>query len=116
MVVSRRDRRRTAARTRKFRVASKDMAFKDIDSQCDIQVEGKPGGIVMVFAKAKGRPVVEDQFPDIEWSTEAKFRAAGHSDDWLFTHVRITRCRLVWSPGFRWRFVSNPDPLGFAVA
>ena len=44
----------------------------------------------MVFASPRGRKVVEDLWPDVEWSTDEKF-APHHSADWLFTHIRVTR-------------------------
>jgi hypothetical protein len=63
---------------------------RSIESRCDIQVDAKVERIVMIFANAKGRKVVEDLWPDVEWATDEIFSSV-HSPDWLFTHIRVTK-------------------------
>ena len=77
---------------RKARSRSRQVFLKwgEIDSKFDIQVDGKFGQVVMILASPNGRRVVEDLWPDVEWSTDEKFETC-HSADWLFTHIRITR-------------------------
>jgi hypothetical protein len=84
----------------------------DIDSPFDIQVEGKFGQIVMICANAKGRKIVEDLWPDVQWTRDEIFSRA-HSAEWLFTHVQVTRLppHFETPPSF-----DSPDALGFAVA
>src|SRR6266545_743215 len=85
-----------------------------IDETCDIQVDGKVGQIVMVFANAKGRKIVEDLWPDVQWTTDVIF-AEAHSTDWLFTHIRVTRLPPFLDSKVPLAFAS-PDALGYAVA
>jgi hypothetical protein len=61
-----------------------------------------------------GRRVVEDAFPDVEWTTDEIF-ASCHSDEWLFTHIRVTRLPPYLEDEVPLTFAS-PDSLGFAVA
>jgi hypothetical protein len=88
--------------------------LRKIDSECDIQVDAKGGQYVMVFANAIGRRVVEDAFPDVEWTTDEIFSRC-HSVDWLFTHIRVTRLPPHLEETVPLAFAS-PDSLGFAVA
>jgi hypothetical protein len=88
--------------------------ISEIDAKFDIQVDAKFEQVVMIYANPKGRKVAEDLWPDIEWSTDEKFRA-GHSPDWLFTHVRVTGL----PPHFTKKLALEdalPDAIGFAVA
>ena len=64
---------RRAAQSRK---RTREVAPGTIDSTCDIQVDGKVEQIVMIFANAKGRKVVEDLWPDVEWTTDEIFSRA----------------------------------------
>lgn len=92
----------------------KKIKIDDIDGNCDIQIDAKIGQIVMILANAEGRPLVEKLFPSVEWTTDDVFRLA-HSDDWLFTHVRITSLQ----PHFAAKTALElcvPDAVGFAVA
>jgi hypothetical protein len=59
-----------------------------MDKEFDIVVESKVGQIVMVYANARGRAIVDGLWPDVRWSTDAAF-ASAHGKDWLFTHVRV---------------------------
>ena len=85
-----------------------------IDLICDIQVKAKVEQVVMIWANVKGRKVVEDLWPDVEWATD-EFFSPMHSPDWLFTHIRVTKlppdleegCPLTFAP---------PDAVGCAVA
>jgi hypothetical protein len=87
---------------------------RKIDSECDIQVDAKGGQYVMLCANAVGRRVVEDVFPDVEWTTDEIFSQC-HSDKWLFTHIRVTRLPPHLENRIPLAFAS-PDSLGFAVA
>lgn len=81
--MNRKQRRMAKVREQRVRV-------RDIDSRCDIQVEGKFEQIVMIVANPKGRRIVEDLWPDVQWTSDKVFSRA-HSAEWLFTHVRVTR-------------------------
>jgi hypothetical protein len=83
-------RERRAAAARKVKVRSKTVRLDQFDKEFDICVDGKVEKIVMVFANARGRAVVDDLWPDVKWSTDPIF-AAAHDPDWLFTHVRVTK-------------------------
>jgi hypothetical protein len=67
----------------------------------------------MVFANAKGRNVVEDLWPDVEWTTDETFSSM-HSPDWLFTHIRVTKLPPHLEKSTPLAFAS-PDQLGIAV-
>jgi hypothetical protein len=58
--------------------------------------------------------VVEDLWPDVQWTTDEIFSEA-HSADWLFTHIRVTRLPPHLETTAPLAFAS-PDALGFAVA
>ena len=96
------------------RTKTTTIAARDVDSTCDIQVDGKVEQIVMIFANTKGRKIVEDLWPDVEWTTDDIF-ASVHSPDWLFTHIRVTRLPPFLGSKVPLAFAS-PDALGFAVA
>jgi hypothetical protein len=101
-------------RERRARVTTRRIAARKIDSICDIQIDAKGEQIVMIFANPKGRKVVEDRWPDVEWTTDEIFSSM-HSPDWLFTHIRVTKL----PPEFEERTplaFCEPDALGFAVA
>jgi hypothetical protein len=85
--------------------------IRKIDSICDVQVEGRVEQVVLIWANTKGRKVVEDLWPDVEWDADEKNHP--NRGDWLFAHIRVTRLPpfLGATPEF-----SNPDALGFAVA
>ena len=89
--------------------------YEQIEKGYDIQVDAKSGNIVMVFANAKGRKVVEDVFPDVEWSTDAAFATSRWSADWLFTHIRVTKLPPHFEEKVPLSFASY-DSLGAAVA
>jgi hypothetical protein len=89
------------------------IALKDIDSMCDVQVEAKPGA-VMIFANPKGREIVEDLWPDVEWRTDEKFSSC-HPAEWLFTHIRVTRIPPHFEKLVPLNF-ATPESLGYAVA
>jgi hypothetical protein len=107
---------RRAEKVRQTRSHSRviQMKLRDVDSKFDIQVEGKFERVVMITANPKGRRVVEDLWPDVQWTTDEKFSKA-HSADWQFTHIRVTRVpphlEAAWPLAF-----AEPDALGFAVA
>jgi hypothetical protein len=88
--------------------------LRDIGSDCDIQVDAKGDRCVMLIANAVGRRVVENAFPDVEWETDELF-ASCHSNEWLFTHIRVTRLPPHLEKKIPLVFAS-PDSLGFAVA
>jgi hypothetical protein len=85
-----------------------------IDSAFDIQVDAKVEQIVMVFANTKGNKVVEDLWPDVQWTTDEIFSQV-HSPDWLFTHIRVTKLPPHLEGKTPLAFAS-PDALGLAVA
>jgi hypothetical protein len=39
----------------------------------------------MIIANPHGRKIVEDAFPDVEWTTDQYMSC--HSSEWLFTHI-----------------------------
>jgi hypothetical protein len=102
-----RHKRRKAHKTRKI-------ALNQIDSQFDIQVDGKVGQVLMIFANATGRKVVEELWPDVEWTTDERF-SRWHSPDWLFTHVRVTKLQPHLEGAVPLAFASS-ESLGYAVA
>lgn len=104
--------RRVAAATRK--TGTMQIPADQIDSVCDIQVEGKVEQFVMIFANPKGRKIVEDVWPDVQWTTD-EFFSRGHSPDWLFTHIRVTKLPPHLEEKVPLAFAS-PDALGLAVA
>jgi hypothetical protein len=106
--MNRHDRRALARETHKM------ILLDQIDLRTDIQVDAKVGQIVMVLANAKGRKVVEDLWPDVEWTTDEIFSSL-HSPDWLFTHIRVTKLPLHLEEKTPLAFAS-PDQLGLAVA
>ena len=83
----------------------------DLESRFDIQVDPKFGNIVMICANGKGRRVVEDMWPDVEWSD----LDSSYSSEWLFTHIRVTRLPPHLERRVPLKFV-GPEALGFAVA
>ena len=90
------------------------IALAQIDNNFDIQVDAKGGHLVMIFANATGCKIVEDVWPDVEWTTDDIF-AQHHSPDWLFTHVRVTKLPPAFEEKTPLAFAS-PDAIGFAVA
>jgi hypothetical protein len=102
--------RRVAARRKR----ALNVPINQIDELCDIQVDAKPGQVVMIMANATGRKRVEQLWPDVEWSTDEIFSVA-HSPDWLFTHVRVTKLPSNFEAKVPLAF-ATPDSLGFAVA
>jgi hypothetical protein len=86
----------------------------EIDSKFDIQVEGKIGQVVMLYANQRGRKIVEDLWPDVEW-TDENFSPAGHSAEWLFTDLRVTRLPPLFEEKVPLRFC-GPDELAVFVA
>jgi hypothetical protein len=103
---------------RKERRASKSSARKAvslIDPTYDIQIDPKVDRCIMIFANSHGREIVGKLFPDVDWTTDELFASFGHSDDWLYTHIRVTKL----PPGFEATTPLasvSPDALGFAVA
>jgi hypothetical protein len=77
-------------------------------------VDAKQKKIVMVFANAEGRKVVENLWPDVEWSTDLLF-APNHGGDWLFTHIKVTKLPVHFEARVPLEF-ANPDAIGYAVA
>jgi hypothetical protein len=105
---------RKERRKMKIKIKSFEIAPADLDKRCDIQVDAKHGKLVMVFANAAGRKVVEDLWPDVEWSTDPKF-APCHGPDWLFTHVKVTKLPADFEARTPLEFAA-PDAIGYAVA
>ena len=99
------ERARQGTRTRMTRVKLSDF---------DILVDGKIERVVFVCANSRGRKVVKDLWPEVEWSTDNGFSAV-HPADWLFTHIRITRLPPHLEAQVPLAF-ANTDSLGFAVA
>jgi hypothetical protein len=101
---------------RRGKVTYSTMKLKpeELDTNFDIGVEGKFGPVVMIWANATGRKVVEDVWPEVEWSTDEKF-ASVHSPDWQFAHVRVTRLPPELEAHVPLER-ANPQSLGFAVA
>jgi hypothetical protein len=89
------------------------IAVKKLDASCDIQVDGKADQCVMIIANPHGRKIVEDAFPDVEWTTDQYMSC--HSSEWLFTHIRITKLPASFEAKVPLPFC-KPDALGFAVA
>lgn len=87
---------------------------RKIDSECDIQVDAKGGQCVMLFANPVGRRVIDDLFPDVEWTSDGIFSRI-HSNEWLFTHIRVTRLPPHLECTVPLAFAS-PNSIGFAVA
>jgi hypothetical protein len=87
----------------------------EIHSRFDIVVDAKEiPQLVMIYANLKGRNIVEDLWPDVEWSTDERF-AKTFPADWLFTHIRVTRLPPDFEATVPLAF-AGPDVLGFAVA
>jgi hypothetical protein len=106
---------RRAAKARKaVRERTIHIPIDKLDSTFDIQIEGKFERVVMILANPKGRKIVEDLWPDVEWTEDEKFSSV-HSADWLFTHIRVTRLPPHLEQAVPLAFAS-PDSLGFAVA
>jgi hypothetical protein len=83
----------------------------------DIGVEGKitkTGPIVMIYAGAKGRKIVESLWPDVEWARDPLF--AKFPPDWQFTHVRITRLAPFMAEKGVTLTNAHRDKLSYAVA
>jgi hypothetical protein len=94
--------------------ANRPDRISEIDSKFDIHVEGKFERVVMVSANPKGRAIVEDLFPDVEWSTDEKFSKV-HSTEWMFAYIRVTRLPPYLEEKVPLAF-ANSDSLAFAVA
>ena len=94
------------------KVREQRVRVHDIDSRCDIEVEGKFEQIVMIVANPKGRRIVEDLWPDVQWTSDRVF-SRDHSAEWLFTHARVTRLPPHFTTPLTF---ATPDSLGFAVA
>lgn len=91
-------------------------SLKTIHERYDIGVEGKPGQVVMIWANAVGRKIVDEVWPEVEWCTSTPFLKA-HPADWRFTHMRI----LDLPPSIEAVSTSTvehtrPDALAFLVA
>ena len=98
----------------KRREQSVQVGLRDIYSRFDIQVEGKFERVVMICANPKGRRIVEDLWPDVQWTNDEVFSRA-HAAQWLFTHVRVTRLPPHLEETTPLAF-ATPDSLAFAVA
>ena len=107
--MNRKRRRATKAKARHQRIP-----LRDLDSKFDIQVESKVERVVMIAASLKGRKIVEDLWPDVRWSTDETF-LRGHSDEWRFTHIRVTKLPPYLEETIPLAFAA-PDALAFAVA
>ena len=107
--MNRKQRRATKAKIRHERVP-----LRDLDSKFEIQVESKIERVVMIAASPKGRKIVKDLWPDVRWSTDETF-SRGHSDEWLFTHIRVTKLPPHLEEATPLAFAA-PDALAFAVA
>lgn len=90
------------------------IALDAIDLSCDIQVDAKIERIVMIMANSKGRKIVEDLWPNVQWTTDEIFGRC-HSPDWLFTHIRVTGLPSHLQRKVPLTFAS-PDSIGLAVA
>ena len=90
------------------------VAADKLEELCDIGVDAKPAQVVMIFANAQGRRVVKAIFPDVQWTTD-EFFAKGHSPDWLFTHILVTKLPPELEARKPLTLVS-PDAIGMAVA
>ncbi len=126
--MNRRDRRATKTRPRKGDAAGERRGLNhkverpgasystnaEIDHRCDIQVDAKTERIVMILANAAGRKIVEELFPDVEWTTD-EVVSQRHSPDWRFTHIRVTKLPLHLEEKVPLAFAS-PDSIGMAVA
>jgi hypothetical protein len=93
--MNRKERRAAAARQRK----SFDISPGDLYKRFDITVEGKernangdnlPTPVVMILANAKGRKIIEDLWPNVEWARDPVY-SSHIPEDWQFTHIRITQ-------------------------
>jgi hypothetical protein len=87
---------------------------EEINRSRDIKVHAQTGRIVMIVASVTGRKIVDDLFPDVEWTTDEAFRFA-HSPDWLFTQIRVTKLPPHFETVTPLAFAS-PDAIGMAVA
>jgi hypothetical protein len=99
---------------RKARKRSSMIDAAGIHSKFDIGVDAKAGDIVMIYANAAGRRVVEDLWPEVEWSTDEKFSRSSPAD-WLFTHIRVTKLPPYLESQVPLKF-ANTESLAFAVA
>jgi hypothetical protein len=113
VTMSRRERRAAAARERGSQKAMQ-VRLDQMHSTCDICVDAKPDQIVMVFANERGRKVVEDLWPEVDWSTDPIF-ASVHPPGWMFTHVRVTQLHFHFGKEVPLADAA-PDALGLAVA
>jgi hypothetical protein len=68
----------------------------------------------MILANAKGREVVEELWPDVQWENDELFSSV-HSPDWSFTHICVTKLPPHLETQIPLAFAS-PDAIGFAVA
>src|SRR5262249_16200306 len=78
---------RIKPRTKNIRIPTDNRMF----DYFDIAVEPKFNPVVMIYANSKGRKVVEDLWPDVEWTRDDPQFAPSFPLDWQFTHVRITK-------------------------
>lgn len=86
----------------------------DIDTRYDIGVDAKFEQVVMIYANAAGRRIVEDLWPEVQWSTDAKF-ALDMPPDWRFTHIRVTKLSSLFETQVPLS-QANPESLGMVVA
>ena len=91
-----------------------EVKIGELDKKFAIQVDGKVGSVVMIYANSEGRKIVVDMWPDVEWSTDDKF-SRYHSDEWRFTHIRVTRLPPHLEKAVPLAFASA-ESLGYAVA
>jgi hypothetical protein len=95
-------------------VTERQIKFNELDTKFAIQVEGKFESVVMISANKEGRKIAEDMWPDVEWSRDDKFSSC-HSDEWRFTHIRVTRLPPYLEKAVPLAF-ANAESLGYAVA
>jgi hypothetical protein len=69
------------------RMLETQISTENLDLDYDIHVEAKPAQVVMLRANPVGCKVVEELWPAVKWSTDARFA----SDEWQFTLIRVTR-------------------------
>jgi hypothetical protein len=108
--MSRHDRRKAKAKSRKFNIK-----IKELHSHVDIWFEHKVGQVLMIIASPVGQKAAEDLWPDIQWSRDEKFAASHAPPDWGFAHIRVTKLQPHFETLIPLAFASG-DSLAYAGA
>src|SRR5262245_55590382 len=82
--MNRHERRKANTKARKGMIA-----LDQVHSAHDVVFESK-GQLVMISASRVGQKAVEELWPDVRWTRDAKFDSSS-PPGWQFTHIRVTR-------------------------